>query len=266
MSIHPTAVINPSATIGDNVRIGPFAVVGTGVVIGQGTQLGPHVVVLANTQVGEECQIHSHAVIGDAPQDMAYNGGLSRVEIGNRVVIREGVTIHRGTKEGTVTRVGDGCFLMANSHLAHNVVLGEKVIVVNGALLAGYVEVGAGAFISGNAVVHQFCHIGRLAMLGGASAVSKDVPPFCTAASGEYNRIAGLNIIGLRRAGFTPDERLQIKRAFDLLYRSGLTPSQAVERIKTELPAGPAQEIAKFAETSKRGVCSMARGASAGEE
>lgn len=266
MSIHPTAVINPSATIGEDVRIGPFAVVGAGVVIGQKTQLGPHAVVLANTQIGEECQIHSHAVLGDAPQDMAYNGALSRVEIGNRVVIREGVTIHRGTKEGTATRVADGCFLMANSHLAHNVILGEKVIVANGALLAGYVEVGAAAFISGNVVVHQFCHIGRLAMLGGASAISKDVPPFCTAASGEYNRLAGLNVIGLRRSGFAPDERLQIKRAFDLLYRSGLTPSQAAARIKAELPAGPAHELADFAQSSKRGICSMARGGAAEEE
>lgn len=265
MSIHPTAVINPSATIGNNVRIGPFAVIGAGVTIGNDTQLGPHAVILSNTKVGDSCQIHSHAVLGDAPQDVAYNGALTRVEIGNKVVIREGVTIHRGTKEGTITRVADGCFLMANSHLAHNVNLGEKVIVANGALLAGYVEVGAGVFISGNAVVHQFCHIGRLAMLGGASAVSKDVPPFCTAATGEYNRIAGLNVIGLRRAGFTSEKRLEIKRAFDLLYRSGLTPAQAIERIKTGLPAGPAQEIAEFAEASKRGVCSMARGASADE-
>lgn len=259
MPIHPTALIDPTAAVDSSARVGPYVVVGPEVRIEANVDLGPHAVVVSHSRIGPRCRIHAHAVIGDAPQDLAFAGGTSWVEIGAGVTIREGVTIHRGTKPDTVTRVGDDCFLMANAHLAHNVVLGRRVIVANGALLAGYVEVGDNAFISGNALIHQFCRIGRLAMIGGGSAISRDVPPFCTTHSGAYNEVVGLNIVGLRRAGFTPEQRLYIKRAFGLVYRQGLTPSQAVARIRAELPAGPAQTFADFVAASKRGICALSR-------
>ena len=179
------------------------------------------------------------------------------MRIGADCVIREGVTIHRGTKPDTATVVGEGCFLMANSHLAHNVRLGNRVILANGVLLAGYVEVGDNVFCGGNAAVHQFCRIGRLAMLQGLAGISQDVPPFCTMHGTTMNGVAGLNIVGLRRAGLTPEQRLEIKHAFKLLYHSGLNYRDAVTRIRAELPPGPAQELADFTATSKRGIAGV---------
>jgi UDP-N-acetylglucosamine acyltransferase len=261
MAIHPTAIIDPAARIAPDAAIGPYAVIGPHVEIAEGCQIGPHAVVVSHTRIGARTAVHAHAVIGDTPQDLAFRDAPSWVEIGANVVIREGVTIHRGTKPDTVTRVGDGCFLMANSHLAHNVALGRRVILANGALLAGYVEVGDAAFISGNVVVHQFCRIGRLAMLSGGSAISQDVAPFCATYSAARNRLAGLNTVGMRRAGFSPEERLAVKRAFRLLFRSALTPADAIARIRGELPAGPAQEMADFAAGATRGLCRLAGGA-----
>ncbi|MCS6772019.1 MAG: acyl-ACP--UDP-N-acetylglucosamine O-acyltransferase [Kiritimatiellae bacterium] len=260
MAVHPTAIIDPRAEVATDAEIGAYTVVGPWSVIGPRVRLGPHVVVVSHTRIGEGTQVHPHAVLGDAPQDLAFEDRQSWVDIGRNVVIREGVTIHRGTKADSTTLVGDGCFLMANSHVAHNVVLGHRVILANGALLAGYVEVGPGAFISGNAVVHQFCRIGRLAMISGGSAISQDVAPFCTTYSASRNRLAGLNVVGMRRAGFSAEERLQVRRAFRLLFREGLSPSEAVARIRAELPAGPAWEMADFAAASKRGLVSFAPG------
>lgn len=257
MAVHPTAVVSNKAEIEADVEIGPYAVVGENCRIGSGCVIGPHVVVHPYTTIGPRTRIHAGAVIGDWPQDVAFAGAPSETVIGARCIIREGVTIHRGTKEGSRTTVGDNCFLMANSHLAHNVILGNDVIIANGALLAGYVEVGDRAFISGNVVIHQFCRIGRLAMLSGLSGISKDVPPFCITAGVSRNRVGGLNIVGLRRAGFTPEERKQVKAAFDTLYRSGLNVSQAVERLKNQFPDGPASEFWRFAEQSKRGLCAF---------
>jgi UDP-N-acetylglucosamine acyltransferase len=196
-------------------------------------------------------------VIADLPQDLAFEGGESYVRIGDRVIIREGVTIHRGTKPDTSTIIGDECFLMGFSHFAHNVKLGRKVIVVNGSLLAGYVEVDDGAFISGNVSIHQFCRVGKLAMMGGMSGVSKDIPPFCTAASLERNRVSGLNTVGLKRAGYKPDQRKAIKRAFDLLYRESLDIATALERIRQEVEPDIAEEFCSFIEGSTRGICGI---------
>ena len=250
MSIHPTAVIGPGVELGEGVSVGPHAVIFTGV------------------SVGPRTRIHAGAVLGDEPQDLGFKGGDSRVRIGADCVIREHVTIHRGTKPGTETVVGDGCFLMAGSHLAHNVVLGQRVILANGALLAGYVQVGDAAFVSGNTVVHQFVRIGRLAMLSGGGAISQDVPPFCTTRGGSLNNVAGLNVVGLRRAGFTPAQRLDVRRAFKLLYRSGLNTRQAVEAIRAQFADGPPRELADFAAGARRGIVAFrgARAASAGDE
>lgn len=254
-TIHPSASVDSTAQLSDEVIVGPQAVIEADTVIGSGCRLGPGAVIMRYTTLGAGCTVHAHAVLGDIPQDLEFADADSRVEIGPGGVFREGVTIHRGTKPGSATQVGERCFLMANSHLAHNVVLGDEVIIANGALLGGYVEVGDQAFISGNGAIHQFCRIGRLAMLGGMAGIGKDVPPFCTAASHRRNRIAGLNTIGLRRAGFTPAERSEIKQAYKWLYGGDVSTSEAVERICSEYPSGPARELADFVAGSKRGIC-----------
>jgi UDP-N-acetylglucosamine acyltransferase len=176
------------------------------------------------------------------------------------------VTIHRGTKPDTKTVVGDECYLMAFSHLAHNVQLGRKVILANAVLLGGYVEVGDGCFFGGGAGVHQFCKIGRLVMVGGNSGLSKDVPPFCMVETVSMNKILGLNTVGMRRGGLGSEERKQIKRAFTLLYRSGLNIPDAARRIREEFESGPAVEMADFIDASERGICGMKSGRGGDEE
>ena len=256
MNIHPTAIVDPAANLGANVEVGPYAIIGADVTIGVGTRIGPQTVVHPFTTIGKNCAIHAQAVLGDVPQDLAFKPATkSSVLIGDGVTIREHVTIHRGTKQDTATEVGDGCFLMVGAHLAHNVKLGAGAIIVNSALLAGYVEVGPGAIISGNAVIHQFIRIGRLAMLSGLSGISKDVPPFCVCRGVHLNTVVGLNTVGLRRAGIGSDERKQIKRAFAILYRSGLNFREVPAAIRREFTTGPALEIADFVATSKRGIC-----------
>jgi UDP-N-acetylglucosamine acyltransferase len=256
MSHHPSAIIDSSARLGSGIEVGPGAVIGPGATVGDGCVIGPHAVIHGFATLGDGCRVHAGAVIGDTPQDLAFLPEVkSYVRIGARCVLREGVTIHRGTKEGTETIVGDDGYLMANSHLAHNVKLGNKVILANGALLGGYVEVGDGAFISGNAVVHQFCRIGRLAMVGGLSGIGKDVPPFCMTRSGSINTVVGLNIVGLRRHGFTPAQRMAARECLGILYERGLNVSQAlaVLRERTEDPV--AMAWVDFISSAKRGIC-----------
>jgi len=258
--IHETATVSDKAAIEENVIIGPNAVIGTDVTIGAGCVIGPNAVIHPYTTLGIQCRVHAGAVLGDLPQDMAFEAStVSYVKIGDRCVIREGVTIHRGTKPDTSTQVGNDCFLMAFSHLGHNVQLADRVIVVNAALLAGYVEVDEGVFIGGASVIHQFVKIGKLAMLGGQSGIGKDVPPYCMTESATRNRIVGLNVIGLKRAGLKPDQRKEIKSAFSILFRSGLNTSQAMEKIETEFPDGPASEFAAFLKRSNRGLCAISK-------
>jgi UDP-N-acetylglucosamine acyltransferase len=256
--IHPTAVVEPGAELGVNITVGPFGFVAARARVGDGCTLGPHASILPFTELGANCRVHAGVVLGDWPQDLAFAESTeSGVKIGAGCVFREGVTVHRGTKPGTVTELGEQCYLMANSHVAHNCRLGRNVILANGVLLGGYVELGDRCFISGNAVVHQFVRVGRLAMIGGLGGVSKDVPPFCTVRSHTVNRISGLNVVGLRRAGLGPTERAEVKQAFTLLYRSGLNVSQAVEKMKAAFAAGPARELSDFVEASKRGICGL---------
>lgn len=264
--IHPAAVIEPGAELGEGVSVGPFTLIEAGARVGDGCVIGPHVHITRYVTMGPRCRVHSGAVLGDLPQDLGFHGGDSFVRIGAECVLREGLTVHRGTKPGTVTEIGDGCFLMGHSHYAHNVKLGNQVIVVNGALLAGYVQVGDRAFISGNAVVHQFVRIGRLAMLGGMSGISKDVPPFFTSRSGAVNQALGVNVVGLRRAGFKPDERQAVRRAFKLLYRSGLNVTDAVARMRAEMPLPPVLELCDFIDQSQRGIVGGGSGDGDGEE
>lgn len=253
--IHSTALVDEGAKIGSNVAIGPYSVIEAGSEIGDNCVIGPHVTIFGCVRLGEESKVHAGAVLGDLPQDLAHDGSSSFVEIGSKCVLREGVTIHRGTREGSVTRVGDQCFLMAFSHLAHNVDIKRSVIIANGALLAGHVKVGEKVFVSGNAVVHQFVNIGRYAMLGGGCGVSKDVPPFVTMRPVSLNVVGGLNVIGMRRAGMDAAARLEVKRAMKLLYHSGLSRNDAVAAIRAELSSSDALAIADFAEKSSRGLC-----------
>lgn len=259
MGIHPSAVIEPGAILGAGVEISPFCYIDRHAQLGDGCNLGPHVTILGHTSLGQNCRVHGGAIIGDIPQDVNYQGGISYVTIGDRCTLREGVTIHRGTKPGTVTRVGNDCLLMAYSHLAHDVQIGDQVIIANGALVAGYAQIGDRAFISGNCLIHQFTRVGRLAMLSGGTAVQKDIPPFCMTHSLSRNTIMGLNIVGLRRAGFSPEERQLLKRALAVLYRSDLNTTQAIAQLKEKFDSPLVSELAQFIEASERGICTFIR-------
>lgn len=265
MKIHPSAIVEPGAQLGADVSVGPFAWIASGAQIADGCVIGPHAVIHRFTSLGAGCRVHAGAVLGDLPQDVAFKDAETFVKIGRDCILREGVTVHRGTKPGTATTVGDRCFLMANSHLGHNVQMGDDVILANGVLLAGYVEVGARAFISGNAAVHQFTRIGRLTMVSGCSAISKDVPPFCTSRGASLNRIVGLNVVGMRRAGMTAQDRTTVRAAFKILYRSGRNVKQALEELRRQFPEGPARDFWEFVAASKRGICAFGEGSAAEE-
>jgi len=256
--IHETAVVGPKAELGKDVEVGPFALIEDGAQVGDGCKIGPRATIFGVVTMGSGCQVHAGAVLGDTPQDLAFKEGESGVRIGNDCVIREGVTIHRGTKDGTETVVGDECFLMAFSHLAHNVVLANNVIMANGAVLGGYVEVGERAFVSGLCGAHQFVKIGRLAMLGGGAIATKDVPPFCMLKNAEHNTIIGLNVVGMRRSGMSYEDRKAVQRAFKVLFLSGFNASQAKQRLEELFEKGPASEFADFIAHSTRGLCGCA--------
>ncbi len=255
--IHKTAIIDSRAELGKDVDVGPFTVIEKNVIVGSNTVIGPNVYIRPYTSIGSGCHIHAGAVLGGDPQDVNFEGVKSFVNIGEYCKIREGVTINRGTQAESVTEIGDNCFLMAFSHFGHNVKLGRGVTVANGSLFAGYVEVGDQAFVSGNCILHQFIKVGRLAMLGGGCGITKDVPPFCMIKPVEVNKIVGLNSVGLRRSTLSVKEQQEIKDAFKLLFNSGLNVGQALEKIKSNYPSGPASEFSNFIEKSERGICVM---------
>lgn len=252
--IHPTAVVAKHVELGDGNEIGPGCVIEDGVVIGSRNTLWMNVYVGPGTTIGDNNQIHMGAVIGHIPQDIAFAGAPTYTTIGSRNIIREYVTIHRGTKEGTSTVIGDDCFFMANAHIAHNCQVGDKVILVNLASLTGYCVVEDGAFLSGMVGLHQFTRIGRLAMLSALSAVNKDVPPYMLC-GGRPAVIQGLNVVGIRRAGIPPDVREEIKRAYKLLYREGLNVSHALETIESECHSTEVRHLVAFVRSSQRGIC-----------
>jgi len=259
VKIHPTAVVDPGAQLGEEVEIGAYACIGAEVEIGPRTIVQSHAVIEGAVRIGAENQIGHGAIIGALPQDLGFKPGTrSGVEIGDGNVIREYATIHRGTAEGSTSRIGNKNFLMAGAHLGHNCTLGDKVIVANNCLLGGYVSVEDSAFLGGGCVFHQFMRVGRLAIAQGLSAFGKDIPPFCLAA--QRNLVFGLNVVGLRRAGFNPAERKELKRAFHLLYESGLNVSQALERAAEEEWSRPGQIFFEFVrEAKRRGICALQR-------
>jgi UDP-N-acetylglucosamine acyltransferase len=255
MNIHPTATVHPQAELGDGVTVGPYAVIGEHVCLGAGTSVGPHAVIEGWTSIGQGCDIGVGAVLGGPPQDLKYHGQRSFLRIGDRTCIREYVTVHRSAEEDGVTIVGAHDFLMAYTHVAHDCRLGDHVIMVNYAGLSGYVEVEDRAFISGHNAIHQFVRIGYLAMVSGASRVVKDIPPFMIA-EGNPTRIRGLNVVGMRRLGLGPKARRELRRAYRLLYRSGLNTSQALEDMRQEgLTSDEVQRLIAFVEGAKRGIC-----------
>jgi len=257
--VHPTAIVSPKAVIGEGTQIGPNAYIDEDVEIGPGCQIGPNVVILRYTRLGARCRVHAGAVLGDLPQDWSFEGKRSFVRIGDECVIREGVTVHRGTHEDTETVIGNRCLLMANSHVGHNGRVGDGAMLANGALVAGYAQVGAQAVISGNCLIHQFTRVGRLAMMAGGSAVQMDVPPFCMTQSLSANTVQNLNVIGMRRAGFSKQERAVVKEAFDHFFRSGVPVKKALEELTQGEPHPLVQEFCQFIKESKRGVCKFYR-------
>jgi UDP-N-acetylglucosamine acyltransferase len=257
MKIHPTAVIHPSAEIADDAEIGPYVCIEGKAAVGAGCVIQAHAILTGTVRMGKNNVIGYGAVIGGAPQDFAFHPDRhSEVVIGDNNRIREHCTIHRGTTEGSATQVGSNNFFMAGVHLGHNAKVGDNVIIANNSMLGGWVEIQDRAFIGGNCVFHQFIRVGELAITQGASAFSKDIPPFTLAA--ERNTVAGLNVVGMRRAGFNPEQRREIKDAFKLLYKSGLNIAQALERARQQTWGPQARAFFDFvAAAKKRGICTL---------
>lgn len=257
--IHPSAIIDPKAKIGKATSIGPFAVVDGDVKVGEECAIGPHVYLTGQTEIGSGTKIHAGCVIGDLPQDLRFSGELTGVIIGENNMIREHVTIHRSNKPNEPTRIGSNNLLMAHCHVGHNAVVGNHVIIANGALLGGHSEVRDRVFISATCMIHQFARIGALALMQGGSGISKDLPPY-TIARGN-NEICGLNTVGLRRAGFTSAERLELRRLYHFLFRSGRKLRDLVGEARTEFKSEKAQLLLDFLAAGKRGFCRDASGA-----
>lgn len=253
MPIHPTAIVDKKAEIDPTADIGPYVIIDGPVRIGAGTQVMAHAYLTGWTEIGRNCRIHPGAVIGHEPQDLAFKGLESYCRVGDETIIREIVTIHRGTEPGSATEIGWRCFLMAASHVAHNCKLGDDVKLANGVLLAGYVHVGSGSFLGGNAVVHQFVRIGELVMVSGLAGLSMDLPPYMMAA--HRNQCVSINIVGLRRAGFSPEQIKEVRQAYRLLYRSGLTLGKALEQLVDSVTTDAGRRIVEFIrQPSKRGI------------
>ena len=256
--VHPTAIVDPAAILAPDVEVGPGAIIEAGAVIGEGCRIQAHAVITGHVRMGKRNTIGYGAIIGADPQDYDLKPGTkSEVTIGDDNIIREYATIHRGTKEGSSTTVGNNNFLMVGVHMGHNSTVGNKVIIANNCLLAGYVEVQDGAVLGGGSVFHQFIRIGRLCMVRGGERFPKDIPPFVSAYG--TSLVSGINGLGLRRAGFSSEARMEIKKAFRLVYRDGFNITQAIEESKKMTWGPEAQFFLDFiASAKKRGVSSVA--------
>jgi len=259
MAIHPTAIVDPAAAIDPSADVGPYVMIEGPVQIGPGTRVQAHAHVSGWTTIGRDCQIHPFAIVGNLPQDFHYTGERSYCRVGDRVVIREGATVHRGTQPESETVIGDECFLMAYAHVGHNCLLDVGVKVYNMAALSGHVEVGPGAIVSGYALVHQFARIGKLAFIAAGARAGMDVPPFMTA-FGE-STIIQHNVLGMRRAGYSPEEIQEVRQAFRTLYRSGTLFRAAVEQLSDSVRTRAGQELVEFLTAdSRRGICGPSPG------
>jgi UDP-N-acetylglucosamine acyltransferase len=257
MPVHKTAVVHPDARLEADVQVGPYCVIGPGVYVGRGTQIGSHVVIERDTRIGEKNRIASHATIGGDPQDLKYDGAPSFVEIGDRNMLREYVTINRGSHGGAVTRLGNDCMLMAGVHIAHDCSVGDRVILANCATLAGHVQIDDRAVIGGLAAFHQFVRVGRLAMVGGTAGVMQDVPPFCMVQGSPPATLRGLNRVGIMRNGASEQSFIGLKQAYRLMFRRGMTKDNALAEIEASVQKTP--EVVQFTDwlkaASRRGIC-----------
>jgi len=252
--IAPTARVHPGAIIGPQTVVGEFCIVEEDVTVGAGNVLEPYVYLKRWTEMGDGNEISAHTVLGTDPLDKGFAGQRSFLKIGNRNKIREHYTISRGSKPESETVIGDDNFIMTSGHIAHNAVIGNGTIIASCALVAGYAEVEDQAFLSGGALIHQFGKVGRLAIISGNTRVSLDAPPFFTYA-GFKIAPCGLNLVGLKRAGIGTDGIRELKKAYRLLFRSGLQLAVALERIETELPGPLTDHLVRFIRGSKRGIC-----------
>jgi len=253
--IHPTAIVDSKAEIHSNVDIGPYSIIEADVVIGSGTVIGSHVVVQSYVAIGPECQIFQYASIGAPPQALAYKGEKTHVSIGRGTIVREFVTINRGTEfGGGITEVGENNLLMAYAHIAHDCKTGKEVIFANNATLAGHIIIGDFVTVGGLVAVHQFVRIGDYAYIGGKAAVVKDIPPFVIA-SGDRAKLHGLNNVGLKRKGFSKETLFLLKKAYRIIFRFGLTLNEAIERAKAEVEQIPEViDLIDFIQSSQRGI------------
>jgi len=252
--VHPTAIVGADVEIGEGTTVGPYAVIEDGVKLGKGNRIWTRAFIGSGTTMGDENEVHMGAVIGHLPQDVSFDPATPTfTRIGNKNVFREYSQVHRATKEGAATVVGDENLLMALSHIAHDCVVGNRVILVNQASLPGHCEVGDRVLMSGFTGIHQFCRIGRLAMVSALSVSNKDLPPFFIF-GGRPARAESVNVVGLRRAGLGAEARQQLRKAFSLLYRSELTIPEATDRIEQECSGPEVEELVAFIRASKRGI------------
>ncbi|MFQ5949330.1 MAG: acyl-ACP--UDP-N-acetylglucosamine O-acyltransferase [Nitrospiria bacterium] len=256
MNVHPSAIVHPKAQLDSTVEVGPFSVIGEHVQVEKGTKIGAHVVIDGWTRIGENCLFFPFSSIGMGPQDLKYKGGETRLRIGRENTIREYVTLNRGTEEGGgETVIGDKNFFMAYVHVAHDCFIGNEVVMANAATLGGHITIGDHAILGGLVGVHQFVKIGSYAIVGGCSAVAQDVPPFVSVA-GNRAKLYGLNLVGLKRHGFTKKRIDALKGAYSLLFRSRLTMREAIKQARNKWGDIPDVEaLVSFVENAERGIC-----------
>lgn len=254
MNIHPSAIIDPKAQIGENVKVGPFVIIENDVVIGDGTEIKSSAVIKSGARIGKECRIFQSAVISEIPQDLKFSGEKTLLEIGDRTTVREFCTLNRGTSELGKSSIGNDCLLMAYVHVAHDCVIGDKTILANGVQLAGHVSIGYHVTIGGMTPIHQFCNVGDHAFVGGGYRVVQDVPPYILA-SGEPLKFAGVNNVGLRRRGFSSESRMNIKRVYKQIFYSAMNMSESIKGIKSNIEqTEEVKIILNFIENSNRGL------------
>lgn len=252
--IHPTAIVHPEAKLGANCVVGPYCIIGEHVELGEACKLHAHVVIDGHTRLGKANEVYPFASLGLKTQDLKWAGGVTRVEIGDHNTIREGVTVHSATEDGGVTRLGSNNSLLAYAHVAHDCTVGDHVVMSNVATLAGHVTVESHAIIGGLTAIHQFCRIGKLAMIGGCARVIQDIPPYMLA-EGSPAAPRTVNKVGMERNGISEEAQTALRQAYKILHRAGLTISNALERIETELPSLPeVQHFVNFVRASERGV------------